>query len=83
MASKRQVARKTEQLRTELAVREMTERELFETKEKYRELVTEINDGIFATDNDGVFTFSNDLHAKMLGFGTKMEITGGCVTNIS
>jgi two-component system cell cycle sensor histidine kinase/response regulator CckA len=44
------------------------EETLRESEEKYRNILTNIDDGYFEVDNTGNFTFSNDSMCKILGY---------------
>lgn len=66
-------ARMWEQL--EARVEERT-RELRESEERFRTLVTEVSDGFFVTDAQGVFTFANPALARIHGFGDPAELEG-------
>lgn len=54
----------------------IAEKELKTSEEKYRNLVNEVNDGFYITDNNGVLTFANNALAKILGFNKGEEILG-------
>jgi PAS domain S-box-containing protein/putative nucleotidyltransferase with HDIG domain len=61
--------------------RDVTERKqaedaLRESEEKYRGLVTEMNDGIFVTDDRGVLTFGNSALTRMMGFEYPDQLMG-------
>jgi PAS domain S-box-containing protein len=56
--------------------RKQAEIALIESEKKYRELVNEVNDGYFVTDNQGIITFANFSMAKIFGFGHPDELTG-------
>jgi two-component system cell cycle sensor histidine kinase/response regulator CckA len=62
-------------------VRDLTERKraeeaLRESEAKYRGLVNEINDGVFATDEKGVLTFANRTLARIHGFEKPEDLLG-------
>jgi PAS domain S-box-containing protein/putative nucleotidyltransferase with HDIG domain len=46
------------------------------SEEKYRTLVDEVNDGFYATDNAGVFTFANPALARMFGVESPQALLG-------
>jgi PAS domain S-box-containing protein len=46
------------------------------SEEKYRTLVDEVNDGIYVTDEAGVFTFVNAALARMYGVEDPQELVG-------
>jgi PAS domain S-box-containing protein/putative nucleotidyltransferase with HDIG domain len=46
------------------------------SEEKYRQLVEEINDGVYATDYEGVFTFANPAMARIYGVATPQALLG-------
>jgi len=64
----KQVVRITERKRVEEALRE--------SEEKYRNLVNEINDGIFIINSKGSFTFVNKAVAEIHGFASPDELVG-------
>jgi PAS domain S-box-containing protein len=47
-----------------------------ESEEKYRELVSNINDGIFITDDKGIITFANKALAAIHGSETPEDLIG-------
>ncbi len=51
----------------DISERKQAEEALRESEEKYRTLVSEINDGFFATDTRGIFTFANKALAEIYG----------------
>jgi PAS domain S-box-containing protein len=53
-----------------------TEDSLRESEDKYRVLVTEINDGIFTTDDTGKLIFANPAMARMLGYENPDQLMG-------
>jgi PAS domain S-box-containing protein/putative nucleotidyltransferase with HDIG domain len=53
-----------------------SEKELRESEDKYRGLVTEISDGIFITDNRGAITFANPALARIHGFDHPDQMLG-------
>jgi PAS domain S-box-containing protein len=62
-------------------VRDITERKraeeaLHESEEKYRSLVTEMSDGIFATDVTGNLTYANPAMARMIGYKDPDQLMG-------
>ena len=46
------------------------------SEEKYRQLVEEINDGVYTTDYEGVFTFANPAMARIYGVATPQALLG-------
>lgn len=57
-------------------VRSKIEDELKKSEERYRELLDEINEGFFITDNKGVLVFANKALANILGYDTPGQIIG-------
>jgi PAS domain S-box-containing protein len=55
--------------------RKLAEKALRESENKYKQLVTMLNEGIFTIDRDATITFANTTLARMLGF-TLDEIVG-------
>lgn len=51
-------------------------RQLEESEEKYRSLVTSMRDGIFQTDPEGVIGFMNPAGVEVFGFGSVDEALG-------
>ncbi len=51
-------------------------RQLAESEEKYRNLVTSLRDGVCQTDKDGVLTFINPAGARILGFSDQDRAVG-------
>jgi PAS domain S-box-containing protein len=49
---------------------------LRESEEKYRQLVEEINDGVYLTDYEGVFTFANPALARIYGVENPQALLG-------
>lgn len=58
----------TERIRAEAALRE--------SEEKYRDLVNEVNDGFYVTDDKGMLTFANQALARIHGFESPEQIMG-------
>jgi PAS domain S-box-containing protein len=56
--------------------RVVTEEALYKSEEKYRELIQEINDGLFITDDRGVFTFVNNAFARIYGYEKPDDLIG-------
>jgi PAS domain S-box-containing protein len=56
--------------------RKRAEQALAESEEKYRSLVTDVNDGIFITDPRGLVTFANPALARLTGFEHPEQIVG-------
>jgi PAS domain S-box-containing protein len=52
------------------------EEELLRSEEKYRTLVDNMNDGIFAVDDKGVFNFANKALARIHGLEDPEELVG-------
>jgi len=46
------------------------------SEEKYRQLVEEINDGVYTTDYEGFFTFANPAMARIYGVATPQALLG-------
>lgn len=59
-----------------LAKRRKVEEELSRSEEKYRTLVDDMNDGIFAVDAKGVITFANRALARIHGLEDPGELVG-------
>ncbi|GMV04048.1 MAG: hypothetical protein AMXMBFR53_03290 [Gemmatimonadota bacterium] len=55
-------------------------RELTESEERFRALVTAVNDGIFVTDGRGVITFANPALARIHGVAGPSELEGRAFT---
>ena len=51
-------------------------RQLEDSEEKYRSLVTSMRDGIYQTDSEGVITFANPAGAEILGYSSTEEALG-------
>ncbi|MBI4844097.1 MAG: diguanylate cyclase [Nitrospirae bacterium] len=49
---------------------------LEESERKYRSLVTEINEGFFICDKNGVITFANSAFARIYGFESTSRLIG-------
>ncbi|MDM8518917.1 PAS domain S-box protein [Anaerolineales bacterium HSG6] len=62
------------QLRQEIEVRQKTEEALRQSEEKYRTLVSNIQNGVFLVQ-DGKLAFVNEAFAKMIGYTVK-ELRG-------
>lgn len=60
----------------DITERKYAEKTLRKSEQKYRELVTRINDGIFTVDTQGVITFANRALAEIHGFDSPEEIIG-------
>jgi PAS domain S-box-containing protein len=63
----------------DISERKRAERVLQESEEKYRGLVTELNDGIFITDDRGVLTFANPALARLNGLEYPEQLVGSSV----
>ena len=46
------------------------------SEEKYRRLVDEVNDGVYVTDEQGVFTFANPAMARIYGVESPQALLG-------
>ncbi|OHD66351.1 MAG: hypothetical protein A2176_07670 [Spirochaetes bacterium RBG_13_51_14] len=55
---------------------------LIEREKKYRTLVTEINDGVFIVDNDGVLLYANESLSSMFGYDSPDEMIGMHYSNL-
>jgi PAS domain S-box-containing protein len=51
-------------------------RQLEESEEKYRSLITSMRDGIYQTDTYGMVTFANPAGAEIIGFSSPEEAVG-------
>ncbi|HLN28449.1 MAG TPA: PAS domain S-box protein [Gemmataceae bacterium] len=51
-------------------------RELLQSEDKYRTLVTEMNDGLYIADTQGSVTFANPALARILGFEHPDHVVG-------
>lgn len=58
------------------------ERQLFESKEKYRKLINILPHGICVHDNEK-FTYSNDVYAKLIGLHNAKDIIGKTIDEIA
>lgn len=56
--------------------RRKAQEELLQSEKKYRALVDEVNDGIFAVDDKGVITFANSALARIHGLQDPEELLG-------
>ncbi|MBC8320880.1 MAG: PAS domain S-box protein [Bacteroidetes bacterium] len=56
--------------------RESAQAKLLTSKEKYRKLVNEVNDGFYIIDKQGVITFANNALAIILGVDNYKELIG-------
>ena len=74
IASLREQDRK--RLETQTRVLAEREAELMASEEKYRTLVSEINEGIFETDNLGNFFYANQSMADIFGFESPGMLIG-------
>ncbi len=63
--------------------RKQAETALRESERKYRELVNEVNDGYFMTDNYGIITFANSSMAKIFGLSNSEELTGHALSEFN
>jgi PAS domain S-box-containing protein len=60
----------------DITERKRNEQSLIESEEKYRGLITEMNDGIFVTDTRGSIMFANPALAHVLGFEHPDSVIG-------
>ncbi len=60
----------------DISERKRAEEALEYSERKYRNLVNEINDGLYIADRQGVLTFANVALTKVLGFEQPEEIVG-------
>jgi PAS domain S-box-containing protein len=68
----------------ELVVRhKQAEAALQESERKYKNLVNELNDGYFVTNNQGIITFANLALSKIFGFAGPEELTGHFLTEFN
>ena len=56
------------------------EEALIKSEIKYKDLVNEVSDGYFVTNNQGIITFANISLAKIFGFISPEEMTGHSFT---
>ena len=56
--------------------RKQAEAAQHESERKYKDLINEVNDGYFVTDDQGLITFANNSLAKILGFTNPEELAG-------
>ena len=56
--------------------RKQAEAAQHESERKYKDLINEVNDGYFVTDDKGLITFANNSLAKILGFTNPEELAG-------
>ena len=61
--------------------RKKAEQALSQSEEKYRTLISEISDGIYISDREGVLTFANGALARALGFEQPEDIIGKYFTD--
>lgn len=64
-----------EQLHSEIADRKQVEKSLRESEEKYRELVENINEVLYAIDENGVMTYISPVIESIIGYSPS-EIVG-------
>ncbi len=57
-------------------------RQLEDSEEKYRSLITSMRDGIYQTDLDGIITFINPAGADVLGYGSQEDAVGQSVQGL-
>jgi PAS domain S-box-containing protein len=65
----------------DISERKRTELSLRTSEEKYRDLVNEANDGVFAGDDHGVLTFANQALARIHGVEHPEELLGRTFTD--
>jgi PAS domain S-box-containing protein len=70
-----ELARANEELRAEIAVRRRAEQGLRQSEEKYRLLVESFQDGVYALDMEGRFTFVNEVIVQRFGW-SREELLG-------
>ncbi len=70
------VDQRTAALRAEMGERQRAETAVRESEERYRDLVNEVNDGFFVTDERGVITFANRALVKIHGRSDLSEMVG-------
>lgn len=74
--STEELAALNQALRAEIAEYQRVEEALRASEEKYRALVSEVNDGLFAVDAQGVITFANRALAKIHGVESLEQLVG-------
>ncbi len=57
-------------------------RQLGESEEKYRSLITSMRDGIYQADSDGAVTFMNPAGAEIFGFSSPEALIGTDLRNL-
>ncbi|HWR20603.1 MAG TPA: PAS domain S-box protein, partial [Verrucomicrobiae bacterium] len=72
----RELTSTTEVLQAEIAEHELAEQALRESEAKYWALVTQINDGLFVVDVQGVITFGNQALARIHGVDSPEQLVG-------
>ncbi|QYF93537.1 PAS domain S-box protein [Massilia sp. PAMC28688] len=65
-----------------LAVQEVTERELFDSRERFQQIVRQAATGVVQTDVDGRFILVNKKYCDMLGY-TEGELLGKTVMEVT
>ncbi len=63
-------------VRSYITRRNEAEEALMESERKFRNLVTEINDGFFIADRNGIITFANKAYAGIVGYKDPEELIG-------
>jgi PAS domain S-box-containing protein len=72
----RRIVNGTVSIGEDITERKRVEKALRESEAKYRELVADISDGIFITDDRGVLTFVNTALARIHGFEDPDQLIG-------
>ncbi|MFQ6604486.1 MAG: PAS domain S-box protein [Fidelibacterota bacterium] len=61
---------------TDISDLEKAQNQLKVSERRYRELVEELHEGLYAVDENGVFTYSNRAHDAIMGFPEGSSIVG-------
>ncbi len=72
----RELTSTAEALQAKIAEHELAEQALRESEAKYWALVTQINDGLFVVDDQGVITFGNQALARIHGVDSPEQLAG-------
>ena len=68
----------------EIKIKSMqAEEALIKSEIKYKDLINEVSDGYFVTNNQGLITFANNSLAKIFGFISPEEMTGHLFTEFN